>query len=100
LTPIGVVLFATSAPANPPTLQTDLSHAHLQTLEKLVNIAQQNSGAIKEAKAELGVSAWGDSVALEITPSYSVGTFVEEGDRRQNYLTYYNEFLEPNPSGN
>jgi hypothetical protein len=100
LTPIGVVLFATSAPANPPILQTDLSHAHLQTLEKLVNIAQQNSGAIKEAKVDLGVSAWGDSVVLEITPSYSVGTFVEEGDRRQNYLTYYNKFLEPNPSGN
>jgi hypothetical protein len=62
-------------------LQTDLSDRDLQTLEKLVETAQQNSGAVKEAKAELGISSWSDSVVFEISPSYSTGNFVE--DREQ-----------------
>jgi hypothetical protein len=42
-------------------LQTDLSDRDLQILETLVETAQQNSGAVKEAKAELGISSWSDN---------------------------------------
>ncbi|NJM68601.1 MAG: hypothetical protein HC851_24545 [Acaryochloris sp. RU_4_1] len=81
LTNLWVALLLTPAQGMPPTLQTDLSNRNLRTLEKLVDIAQQNSAAIKEAKAELGLSSWADSAVLEITPSYSTGNFVE--DREQ-----------------
>jgi outer membrane protein TolC len=76
-----VALSTATAQALPAPLQTDLSDRNLQTLEKLVAIAQQHSAAIKAAKAELGISSWGDSVIFEISPAYSTGSFVE--DREQ-----------------
>jgi hypothetical protein len=48
-------LVAAPTQVMPLTLQTDLSDRDLQTLEKLVAIAHQNSASIKEAKAELGI---------------------------------------------
>lgn len=78
---INLMVLMVPVRAIPPTLQTDLSDRNLQTLEKLVAIAQQHTASIKEAKAELGVNSWGDSVVLEIIPSYSTGNFVE--DREQ-----------------
>jgi hypothetical protein len=76
-----VALSTATAQALPAPLQTDLSDRNLQTLEKLVAIAQQHSAAIKAAKAELGISSWGDSVIFEISPAYSTGNFVEDQEQ-------------------
>jgi hypothetical protein len=59
-------IIATPLQAIPPTLQTNLSDRHLQTLEKLVVIAQQNASSVKEARVELGVASLGEGLGVEI----------------------------------
>jgi hypothetical protein len=56
-----IILAIAAAQALPLPLQTDLNDRDLQILETLVETAQQNSGAVKEAKAELGISSWSDN---------------------------------------
>jgi hypothetical protein len=72
---------ATPLQAIPITLLTDLSDRHLQTLEQLVAIAQQNASSVKEASAELGVASLGDDLGVDITSSYSKGSFIENREQ-------------------
>jgi hypothetical protein len=63
--------------AIPPTLQTDLTDRNLQTLEKLIAIAQTTAPTIKEAQANLGLAPFNEVIVFNI----SKGSNSEEGDR-------------------
>jgi hypothetical protein len=74
-----MLLFSGSVLARPTDiLSTQFSERDRLVFEKLVGLAQQNSAAIKEARVALGMSAWTDSVGLELSPSYSVNRLRED----------------------
>jgi hypothetical protein len=80
-TPIAITIALTIciAPvrAIPPNLQTDLTDRNLQTLEKLIAIAQTTAPTIKEAQANLGLAPFNEVIVFNI----SKGSNSEEGDR-------------------
>jgi hypothetical protein len=83
-----MVLFIAPTQAIPPTLQTDLSDRNLQTLEKLIAIAQRTSATVKEAKANLGLAPFNEVVVLGIGTGVNVGTSNEldaENLQEQNF---------------
>jgi hypothetical protein len=70
-----MLLFSVPVLALPTApLSTQPSERDRLVLEELVHLAQQNSAAIREAKAALGISAWTDGVGLELSSSYFSST--------------------------
>jgi outer membrane protein TolC len=68
-----ISLAITIAPvlAIPPTLQTDLTDRDLQTLERLISIAQTTSVPVKEAQAGLSFAPFNEAIVLSINKGLS-----------------------------
>ncbi|NJM64871.1 MAG: hypothetical protein HC851_03985 [Acaryochloris sp. RU_4_1] len=65
----------------PEPLQTKITSQDWQRLERLVQIAQHHSATIKAASTALGVSAFEETVSLELSQTYSSGSFIEDQEQ-------------------
>jgi hypothetical protein len=67
----------------PPSepLQTKITPQDWQRLERLVQIAQGHSATVKAAKAALGIGAFAETVSLELSQTYSSGSFIEDQEQ-------------------
>lgn len=67
------------SPSEP--LQTKITSQDWQRLERLVQIAQHYSADVKAASTALGVSAFVETVSLELSQTYSSGSFIEDQEQ-------------------
>jgi hypothetical protein len=77
LTPIALMLNAVittpgKAEPLPEPLQTEVTQQDLAIVDRLVQIAQRNSDDVKVAKAALGVSAFQNTLSVELEPSRTI----------------------------
>lgn len=66
--------------ANHQPLQTEVTQQDLALIDRLVQLALNSSADIRAAKAAMGVSAFAETVTLEVGPDFRTGSWSEAGE--------------------
>ncbi|MDZ8262265.1 hypothetical protein [Nostoc sp. ChiQUE01b] len=74
-----------SSSNQPNLLQTEITQQDLKIIEQLVAIAERNSAQVLETKAAMGLNAFRDVVAIELSPALTtISTSPDSPSERSN----------------
>ncbi|MBW4426080.1 MAG: hypothetical protein KME50_16920 [Nostoc desertorum CM1-VF14] len=72
----------------PNLLQTEITQQDLKIIDQLVAIAESNSAQVLETKAAMGLNAFRDVVAIELSPALTtISTSPDSSSERENSLS-------------